>query len=112
MKKLIILLVCLLLSSPALAKNNKHKKHKSLPPGLAKKVARGGDLPPGWQKKIAKGEVLDVEVYRNAVPVSKEVRLKYPASKTGTKLLKIENKIIRVMDATRTIIDVFETVGN
>ena len=25
---------------------------KSLPPGLAKKLARGGSLPPGWQKKI------------------------------------------------------------
>lgn len=24
----------------------------SLPPGLAKKLARGGSLPPGWQKKI------------------------------------------------------------
>ncbi len=26
---------------------------RSLPPGLQKKVARGGTLPPGWQKKIA-----------------------------------------------------------
>jgi len=25
---------------------------KSLPPGLQKKLARGGTLPPGWQKKI------------------------------------------------------------
>jgi hypothetical protein len=24
----------------------------SLPPGLAKKLRRGGSLPPGWQKKI------------------------------------------------------------
>ena len=27
------------------------QKH-SLPPGLQKKVARGGQLPPGWQKKM------------------------------------------------------------
>ena len=26
---------------------------KSLPPGLQKKLARGGTLSPGWQKKIA-----------------------------------------------------------
>lgn len=26
---------------------------RSLPPGLQKKLARGGTLPPGWQKKIA-----------------------------------------------------------
>lgn len=25
---------------------------RSLPPGLAKKLRRGGSLPPGWQKKI------------------------------------------------------------
>ncbi len=27
-------------------------RYRSLPPGLRKKVARGGQLPPGWQKKI------------------------------------------------------------
>lgn len=26
-------------------------RYRKLPPGLAKKVARGGSLPPGWQKK-------------------------------------------------------------
>ena len=26
---------------------------RSLPPGLQKKLARGGNLPPGWQKKMA-----------------------------------------------------------
>jgi hypothetical protein len=29
-----------------------HYRGTSLPPGLAKKLARGGSLPPGWQKKI------------------------------------------------------------
>ena len=27
-------------------------QYRSLPPGLQKKVARGGSLPPGWQKKM------------------------------------------------------------
>jgi hypothetical protein len=27
-------------------------RYRSLPPGLQKKVARGGELPPGWQKKL------------------------------------------------------------
>jgi hypothetical protein len=27
-------------------------KYSSLPPGLQKKVARGGQLPPGWQRKM------------------------------------------------------------
>ena len=26
-------------------------RYRNLPPGLRKKVARGGSLPPGWQKK-------------------------------------------------------------
>ena len=27
-------------------------RFRNLPPGLQKKIARGGSLPPGWQKKI------------------------------------------------------------
>src|SRR5262245_22090912 len=27
-------------------------RYNNLPPGLQKKVARGGQLPPGWQKKF------------------------------------------------------------
>jgi hypothetical protein len=27
-------------------------RYRNLPPGLQKKLARGGSLPPGWQKKI------------------------------------------------------------
>jgi hypothetical protein len=27
-------------------------RYRNLPPGLQKKVARGGTLPPGWQKKL------------------------------------------------------------
>ena len=27
-------------------------QYRTLPPGLQKKVARGGTLPPGWQKKM------------------------------------------------------------
>ena len=109
MKKIITVFACLAILSPAYAKQgDKGNKHKKLPPGLAKKVSSGKQLPPGWQKKLAKGQVLDYEVYQNAVPLSKEERAKLPPSPIGTKLLKVENKIIRVMDATRTVLDVFE----
>ena len=27
-------------------------QYRNLPPGLQKKVARGGELPPGWKKKL------------------------------------------------------------
>ena len=95
--------------SPAYAKQkDKGQKHKKLPPGLAKKLQRGGNLPPGWQKKLAKGEVLSEELYLHSEPLSEKEKSKLPPSPAGTKLLKIENKIISIMDATRTILDVFE----
>ena len=107
MKKIMIIMICLAMAAPVYAKSGKNK-HKSLPPGLAKKVARGGELPPGWKKKLAKGEVLDLAVYEKAVPLTRRERKRYSTSPAGTKLLKIENKIVRVMDATRTILDVFD----
>lgn len=84
------------------------KKKKKLPPGLKKKLSRGGELPPGWQKKVAKGEVLDAEVYRNAAPFPDDLIKKLPPQPKGTVLIKVEGKIIRLIEATRTILDVFD----
>ena len=112
MKKILIVLACFALVSPAYAKHNKNKsKHKGLPPGLAKKVERGGELPPGWQKKLVRGEVLDEDIYSRGVMLSDEERGGIPPSPAGTSLLRVEDKIIRVMDATRTILDVFDVGG-
>jgi hypothetical protein len=36
-------------------------RYRNLPPGLQKKVARGGELPPGWKKKL---EPFPVELER------------------------------------------------
>ena len=33
-------------------RNHYAPRYRNLPPGLQKKVARGGALPPGWQKKF------------------------------------------------------------
>jgi hypothetical protein len=41
-------------------------RYQSLPPGLRKKVARGGQLPPGWQKKI---EPFPWEIERRLAPM-------------------------------------------
>src|SRR5687768_13182035 len=41
-------------------------RYRSLPPGLRKKVARGGQLPPGWQKKI---EPFPFEIERRLAPM-------------------------------------------
>jgi hypothetical protein len=84
------------------------RKGKRLPPGLAKKVARGGDLPPGWQKKCAKGEVLPVEVYNHCHSLPSEVVVKLPPPPPGTILVTIGGKVVRLAKATREILDVFE----
>ncbi len=89
-------------------KGKKAKKKKKLPYGLKKKVARGGNLPPGWEKKIARGEVLDAEVYKHAEPIPPGLRKKLPPQPEDTALIKVEGKIIRLLKATRRILDVFE----
>ncbi len=88
-------------------KKNKVKK-KSLPPGLAKKLARGGTLPPGWQMKVARGEVIDHEVYNNANPLPEELLRKLSSIPEGTVLLQVGNKIVKVIEASRKIVDLFE----
>ena len=44
-----------------------NKKNKDLPPGLQKKVERGGELPHGWKKKFRKGYTLDNNVFSHGV---------------------------------------------
>jgi hypothetical protein len=91
-----------------LIKGKEGKKKKKLPPGLEKKLSRGGELPPGWQKKVAKGEILDAELYRRATPLPNDLIIKLPPQPKGTVLIKVEGKIIRLIEATRTILDVFD----
>jgi hypothetical protein len=89
-------------------KGHKVTKPKKLPPGLQKKAARGKGLPPGWQKKIARGEVLDAELCPHAKPLPFELIKRLPPAPEGTVLVKVEGKVIRLYEATRTILDVFD----
>src|SRR5436309_3815643 len=41
-------------------------RHRSLPPGLAKKLYRTGHLPPGWERKM---EPFPVVVERELIPL-------------------------------------------
>jgi len=87
-------------------KHKKDKKKKALPPGLQKKVARGGQLPPGWQKKVARGEVLDGELYNSSISLPSDIIDILPTSPDGTSIRRIEDKVVRVIDATGVILDV------
>jgi hypothetical protein len=86
----------------------KGKKAKGLPPGLAKKVAAGGELPPGWQKKCVRGEILPIEVHKHCRPLPAEIVVKLPAPPAGTILVAIDGKVVRLAKATREILDVFD----
>lgn len=88
-------------------KYKKAKKKKRLPPGLRKKAARGKGLPPGWQKKIARGEVLDRDLRSHCQELPGELRRELPPPPRGTKFLQLEDKIIRVVESTFEIVDVF-----
>ena len=80
---------------------------KALPPGLAKKAARGAALPPGWQKKIARGEVLPPAVYAQAQPLPESIIRKLPPPPAGTILVILDDKLVRLLETTHTILDVF-----
>lgn len=86
---------------------DKPKKKKKLPPGLKKKLERGGELPPGWQKKVARGEVLDADLYGHSRPLPKEL-LKRLSSKQGTELRLLDDRVVRIMDGTRAVLDILQ----
>jgi len=75
---------------------------------LKKKLARGGGLPPGWQKKIIRGEVIDAETYKYAVHIPYDLIKSLRPQPKGTELIKVQGKIVRLLKATGTILDVFD----
>jgi len=88
----------------ALRRHLSNRDYQSLPPGLQKKVARGGQLPPGWQKKLQVGRTLPDDLYYpgQRLPVYDGIR-----RIDGVTDVIIDNEAVRIMDATQTIIDVF-----
>jgi len=69
-----------------------HLQH--LPPGLAKKVQRGGTLPPGWQKKV---QPFPPELVGRLAPV--------PA---GCSRVVSGGVALLVQDATNVVLDILE----
>jgi len=83
------------------------KHPRPLPPGLAKKVARGGNLPPGWEKKCGRGERMPPEVYERCHPLPPQLVVKLPAPPESTITVAVDGKIVRLVTATLEILDVF-----
>ncbi|MBS97570.1 MAG: hypothetical protein CMI01_02665 [Oceanospirillaceae bacterium] len=79
---------------------------KSLPPGLQKKLARGGSLPPGWQDKLLRGRDMDYELYRQAEHLPSDLLNKITGRNDGIELLRLGDRIVRVMEGRGTVLDV------
>ena len=90
-------------TSPAFAKNKK-EKDKPLPQGLQKKLERGGELPPGWQKKLVKGAILEQPVYSQSQVV-------IPVDSEGLLTIRVEGKLIKLIEATREIIEIVDLLN-
>lgn len=101
MNKLIGALMCLAMASGASLADAKPHKEKPLPPGLQKKLERTGELPPGWQKKLVAGEVLDMDIYRHG-------RVLARVGDHGHVTLEVEGRVVRLIEATREIIEVLK----
>jgi hypothetical protein len=86
------------------------KKGKSLPPGLAKKVARGEELPPGWQKKVVRGERMPEQVYKRCEPLPQEVVVQLPPPPPGTIVVTVDGRAVRLARATLEILDVLDVL--
>jgi hypothetical protein len=83
-------------------------KPRRLPPGLEKKVGRGGALPPGWQKKCIVGEIMPAEVYERCRPLPPDLVLRLPPAPEPTVTVAIGGKVVRLLQATLEILDVFD----
>lgn len=76
-----------------------------LPPGLAKNLRRGKSLPPGWQKKLVSGYVIEDDYYDDFYPLSYDL---FPGMDVvpETRLYRYGDRIVRVYEPRREIIDV------
>ncbi|GAA0681840.1 hypothetical protein GCM10009104_03230 [Marinobacterium maritimum] len=83
-------------------------KHKSLPPGLQKKLARGGELPPGWQDKVRRGEVLDADLYRHGERLPHRYLEQLGHGSEAVELIVLGDRIVRVAEGRGTVLDVVE----
>ena len=107
-KKILFVLCLILLVAPVHAKKNKHHKDNSLPPGLQKKVERGKQLPPGWQKKVARGKFIEPSIYIHLEAPPRNILRLLPPPTPGVSFKTIENKVIKLREKDRYVLDVFD----
>lgn len=83
---------------------------QALPPGLQKKVERGGALPPGWQKKLARGQGVPGDVWRYHEPLPADLLRRLPPQPEGVITVRIDDQIVRVATAGMVLLDIFDLI--
>lgn len=80
---------------------------RGLPPGLAKNYLRGKPLPPGWQRKVYGGYVIadDLNDYFHPLEYSLFPGLEVVPD---TRLYLYGNRIVRIYEPRREVIDIIE----
>ncbi len=79
--------------------------YRTLPPGLAKKLRRGGELPRGWQTKVRVGQPIPYEYLRYAEAVPLRLENQLSAGPVGTKLLQLAERVVRIEAGTNMVLD-------
>jgi len=77
--------------------------YRDLPPGLQKKMRKGGRLPPGWSKKVYVGQPVPQEYMKIAKPAPDDLRIKLKLD-SNTKLLEISNRLLKVELGTNRLL--------
>lgn len=83
------------------------ENERGLPPGLAKNYLRGKSLPPGWQKKVYGGYVIGDDLRGYFHPLEYSL---FPGLEAvpDTRLYLYGNRIVRVYEPRREVIDIIE----
>ena len=98
-KYFVIILSFSFCTSVVFAKQEAHSK--KIPHGIQKKINSGKPLPPGWQKKLEVGKSVPQEVVENSKVV-------VPVDKDGIVTVEVDNKIIRLLQATNEIVEILK----
>jgi hypothetical protein len=82
-------------------------QERGLPPGLAKNLQRGKALPPGWQKKVQGGYVIEDDLNDYFHPLEYSL---FPGLEAvpDTRLYLYGNRIVRVYEPRRQVIDIID----
>lgn len=80
---------------------------KGLPPGLAKKVARGGELPPGWQKKVYPGTQFPSELFPFSSRLN-DSQIPNFRRDDSVDYYSIGNRIVKLRQSDNRILDTFD----